>query len=67
MLTPYQLIKLLNSLTGFNLPTQMGYNYVRNRLIPSTDGKVSYADAAAWAAKYLAKKDRVFFAVGTTV
>ena len=33
--TPYQLIRLLNSRYGGNRPTQMGYNYVKNGYIPS--------------------------------
>ena len=34
--TPYQLIRLLNSrYEGSNRPTQMGYNYVKNGYIPS--------------------------------
>jgi CRISPR/Cas system CSM-associated protein Csm2 small subunit len=64
MLTAYQVAKNLNVvLKSKNLkevPTQMLYNYVRNRLIPTTqtaDGvRIRESDANAFIAKYVAKR-----------
>mgnify|MGYP000855389071 CR=1 FL=1 len=60
MLTPYQVIKKVNEVLKSagqkELPFPMGYNYVKKGYIPSTDGLVSYEDAAEWATKYLTKK-----------
>ena len=59
IMTPYAVIRKLNQLTGSNYPTQMGYNYVRNGLIPATriNGKweVSDENAEAWIQKFVAK------------
>jgi hypothetical protein len=56
-LSAYELIKVLNGLTGRNLPTQMGYNYVSKGMIPSVlvDGKkkVSREAAVTWMVKYV--------------
>lgn len=38
--TPYQLIKVTNSLLGRELPTQMAYNYVRKGFIPTLTNEV---------------------------
>jgi hypothetical protein len=58
-MTPYAVIRKLNQLTGSNYPTQMGYNYVRNGLIPATKvaGKwtVKSEDADAWIQKFVTK------------
>ncbi len=59
MLTPYRVIKMLNASYDCDYPTQMGYNYVRNNLIPATDGKISEADADAWIAKFAANNNLV--------
>lgn len=62
--SPYELIRVLNGLTGRNLPTQMAYNYVRKGLIKSQNrrtetGKtvkvVSREVAAEWLTKYVSK------------
>ena len=58
-MTPYAIIRKLNKLTGSTYPTQMGYNYVRNGLIPATkvDGKrnIKETDAEAWIQKFVRK------------
>jgi hypothetical protein len=58
-MTPYAVIRDLNKEFGTNYPTQMGYNYARQGLIPATkvDGAwyVDPEDAAAWIAKFAAK------------
>ena len=59
--SPYQLIKILNEVGEFNLPTQMGYNYTKKGLIKTsknTTGKlqVSKTDAVEWIVKYITKK-----------
>ena len=58
-MTPYAVIRKLNKLTGSTYPTQMGYNYVRNGLIPATqvDGKwnIKETDADAWIQKFVRK------------
>jgi len=58
-MTPYAIIRKLNKLTGSNYPTQMGYNYVRNGLIPASkvDGKwnIKVEDADAWIQKFCKK------------
>jgi hypothetical protein len=60
VLTPYAVAKLANAeLTKAGLTEikpQMVYNYVKNNLIPSTDGKIAKSDAEAWIAKYVARK-----------
>ena len=35
-MTPYAVIRDLNKEFGTNYPTQMGYNYARQGLIPAT-------------------------------
>ena len=58
-MTPYAVIRLLNSQFQTDYSTQMGYNYVRQGLIPArkVDGRweVTEADAKAWVAKFAAK------------
>mgnify|MGYP003152941435 CR=1 FL=1 len=62
-MTPYAVIRTLNKRYGTSYPTQMGYNYVRNNLIPATrvDGKwnVSTTDAEAWISKFALKNKLV--------
>jgi len=62
--SPYQLIKVLNKVGEYNLPTQMGYNYTKKGMIKTsknTTGKlqVSKDDAVAWIVKYIEKKNQV--------
>ena len=61
MMTPYRIIVELNRRFDCNYPTQMGYNYVRNNLIPATkvEGKWSIEDEAAeaWISKFAAKNN----------
>ena len=58
-MTPYRLIKELNRRFAQTYPTQMGYNYCRNNLIPATqvDGKwdIAEEDAEAWLTKFAEK------------
>jgi hypothetical protein len=58
-MTPYAVIRMLNREFGTNYPTQMGYNYARQGLIPAAkvDGawNVTDEDARAWVAKFAAK------------
>ena len=58
-MTPYAVIRMLNKEFGTNYPTQMGYNYARQGLIPATKvgsaWHVDEADAKAWVAKFAAK------------
>ena len=60
-MTPYRIIVELNRRYGTTYPTQMGYNYVRNNLIPATkvDGSWTIAeeDAEAWISKFAAKNN----------
>ena len=63
-MTPYAVIRLLNSRFGTSYPTQMGYNYVRNNLIPATrldDGRwfIEPDDAEAWILKFSTKNNLV--------
>jgi hypothetical protein len=62
-MTPYAVIRTLNKRYGTTYPTQMGYNYVRNNLIPArkVDGKwtVSATDAEAWIEKFATKNKLV--------
>lgn len=63
-MTPYAVIRLLNSRFGTSYPTQMGYNYVRNNLIPATknsDGSwfIELDDAEAWLLKFSTKNNLV--------
>ncbi len=62
-MTPYAVIRLLNQRFGTTYPTQMGYNYVRNSLIPArrVDGKwfVETNDAQAWIEKFASKNKLV--------
>ena len=60
ILTPYAVHKLVNvalkeeGLT--EVKPQMVYNYVKNNLIPSKDGRITQTDAEAWVTKYVANK-----------
>lgn len=60
-MTPYRLIRTLNERFGTSYPTQMGYNYVRNNLVPAVrnyeDGSwfIEEDDAEAWFAKFSKK------------
>jgi hypothetical protein len=59
--TFYALSRVLNNnlaLLGLKaVPSQMMYNYKRNRLIPATaDGLVTADAGNAWMAKYLTKR-----------
>ena len=60
-ISPYRLIKTINERYEVTYPTQMGYNYVRNNLIPATkvDGSWTIAeeDAEAWISKFAAKNN----------
>ena len=62
-MTPYAVIRLLNKQFGTTYPTQMGYNYVRNNLIPArrVDGKwfIEPKDATAWIEKFARKNKLV--------
>ncbi len=62
-MTPYAVIRLLNQQFGASYPTQMGYNYVRNNLIPGrkVDGKwfVEPKDAEEWIEKFALKNKLV--------
>ena len=63
-MTPYAVIRLLNSRFGTSYPTQMGYNYVRNNLIPATrldDGRwfIEPDDAETWILKFSTKNNLV--------
>ena len=63
-MSPYKLIKLLNSRYGESYPTQMGYNYVRNGLIAASkdaEGKLQIDEevAEAWLAKFAANNSLV--------
>lgn len=62
-MTPYAIIVRLNKTFGTKYPTQMGYNYVRNNLIPATkvDGKwfIEPQDADAWIEKFATKNGLV--------
>ena len=63
-MTPYAVIRLLNSRFDCSYPTQMGYNYVRNNLIPATrneDGSwfIESADAEAWIEKFSTRNNLV--------
>ena len=55
LITPYKLIKLLNSRFNTNYPTQLGYNYVRNNLIPSENNRIKISDAEIWIKKFSEK------------
>ena len=66
--SPYSVIKILNQYTGWELPTQMGYNYVKKGMITSTlseTGKLQVSREAAitWCAKYIAKRTNTTVAV----
>jgi hypothetical protein len=57
-LSPYRLVKVWNELSGEERPTQLGYNYVKNGLIPTSlnsTGKkeVSRSDAIEFLVKRL--------------
>jgi hypothetical protein len=61
-LTPYKIIKILNTMLEEDLPTQMGYNY-RNKsfgfkAIQNEEGKwvVTAEEAKRFAASFVAKK-----------
>ena len=59
-MTPYRLIRTLNERYGTSYPTQMGYNYVRNNLVPAVrheDGSwfIEKDDAELWFAKFATK------------
>ena len=60
-MTPYRIIVELNRRYGQTYHTQMGYNYVRNNLIPATkvDGKwtITEEDAEAWITKFATKNN----------
>lgn len=60
-MTPYRVIVLLNKTYGTKYPTQMGYNYVRNNLIPASkvDGKwfITEDDATSWISKFATKNN----------
>lgn len=58
LLTPYRVIKMLNDrIVGKEYPTQMGYNYIKNNLIPSVDGKVTTEEAEKWIQKFITKNE----------
>ncbi len=66
--SPYSVIKNLNTVTGWELPTQMGYNYVKKGMITSsvsTTGKLQVSRDAAitWCLKYIAKRTNTTVAV----
>lgn len=57
-LSPYALIKVLNELTGRNLPTQMAYNYAKKGMIPTLTNElgkkyVTRDNAVAFIVKYV--------------
>ena len=62
-MTPYAVIVLLNKKYGTRYPTQMGYNYIKNNLIPATkrDGKwfISEEEANKWITKFATKNNLV--------
>lgn len=59
-ITGYKLAQEVNELLEKHgnklIPAQMVYNYMKNRLIPSTDGRITRTAADAWKVKYLGRK-----------
>jgi len=59
-LTPYQVHKLANVVLRSEglteIKPQMVYNYVKNNLIPATNGRITKTNADKWVAKYVANR-----------
>jgi hypothetical protein len=60
LITAYEMVKVVNAMLKARglkeIPTQMGYNYIKNGLVKSVNGRVRIEDAEVWAEKYVAKR-----------
>jgi hypothetical protein len=59
-MTGYEVAKVVNQMLAARglkaIPPQMVYNYMKNNLIPSENGRITPENAERWAERYVAKR-----------